>query len=144
MEHPFQNADEVFYRQMPSRLENRQEIIDEVLEKLSSIGCDPDPFFDRLFLDEVIANAVLHGNGEDPKKMVTVRAFCRKDRWGFEVADEGPGFDWKAFLEKLEKLDLARPSGRGLQLILASGAELHFFDGGRKVVVVRKRALPPR
>jgi anti-sigma regulatory factor (Ser/Thr protein kinase) len=140
MEHPFENADEVFYRQMPSRLENRQEIIDEVLGKLASLGCNLDPFFDRLFLDEVISNAVLHGNGADPRKMVTVRAFCQKDRWGFEVADEGPGFDWRAFLEKLEKpMDLARPSGRGLQLILASGAELHFLDGGRRVVVVRER-----
>ena len=140
MEHPFADADEVYHRQMPSRLENRQEIIEEVLEKLTSLGCLLDPFFDRLFLDELISNAVLHGNGQDPRKRVTVRAFCKKGQWGFEVGDEGSGFDWKAFLEKLKKpLDLARPSGRGLQLILASGAELHFLDGGRRVVVVRKR-----
>ena len=140
MEHPFADADEVYHRQMPSRLENRQEIIEEVLEKLTSLGCPLDPFFDRLFLDELISNAVLHGNGQDPGKRVTVRAFCKKGQWGFEVGDEGSGFDWKAFLEKLKKpLDLARPSGRGLQLILASGAELHFLDGGRRVGVVRKR-----
>ncbi len=140
--YPFTDADEIFRGQIPSRLDYRNRLIDEVLEKLKASGCRPDPFFDRLSLDETISNAILHGNLQNPNKRVTVRAFSRKDRWGVEVADEGSGFDWKALLKKLLRSppDTESSSGRGLALILASGADLYFFDGGRRVAFVRKKS----
>ena len=138
--HPFGAQDEISRVLMPSRLAERESAIQGILEKLAASGCKPDAFLDRLAIDELLANAVLHGNRGDPNKVVTIRAFCREDRWGVEVADEGPGFDWETFLRKLdEPKDPLRPSGRGLQLILASGAELHFLNGGSRVVFVRKR-----
>ncbi|MBI4582605.1 MAG: ATP-binding protein [Planctomycetes bacterium] len=138
--HPFTDADEIFSGQIASRLDQRDRLINEVLKKLKAAGCRPDPFFDRLSLDETISNAILHGNLQDPSKRVTVRAFSRKDCWGVEVADQGNGFDWKALLKKLRgPPDTESSSGRGLALILASGAELYFFDGGRRVVFVRKK-----
>ncbi len=99
--HPFTDADEIFSGQIASRLDQRDRLINEVLKKLKAAGCRPDPFFDRLSLDETISNAILHGNLQDPSKRVTVRAFSRKDCWGVEVADQGNGFDWKALLKKL-------------------------------------------
>lgn len=136
--HPFAEEEEVLRREI-RRLEEREEAIREALERLAALGCRPDPFFDRLCLDELLSNAILHGNREDPLKTVTLRVFRGKGRWGFEVADQGKGFDWEARLRSLkEPLDQSLPSGRGLALVVSSGAEVHFLDGGRRVVVVRR------
>ena len=138
-EHPFTDTDQVFAGEMPSRLDRREQMIQQALDSVEAAGGHPDPFFDRLFLDELISNAILHGNCQDPSKTIRVRAFRRKDCWGFEITDQGPGFAWGSFLEGLKKpLDQSKASGRGLALILSAGAGLHFLDGGRRVVLVRK------
>ncbi len=139
--HPFEDSEEVFRGQMPSDLAEREAMIGRVLSSLEEAGCSPDPFFDRLFLDEIISNAILHGNRRDPGKTITVRAFASGDRFGFEVGDEGAGFDWgRALSRAREPEDLTRECGRGLALVLAKGAELHFLEGGRRVVVVRRKS----
>jgi serine/threonine-protein kinase RsbW len=136
--HPFDDADEIFRGEIPSRLDRRMGLVEEVLARLEAAGLKPDPFFDQLVLDEAITNAILHGNREDPARKVFVRAFRKGDRWGVEVRDEGEGFPWRARLAAAAEPDsMTGPSGRGLALIQASGAELYFLDGGRCVVIVR-------
>ena len=139
-EHPFDARDEVFRDDMRSRLDEREPLAARVLARLEELGCRTDPYFDRLSIDEALSNAVVHGNRRDPRKTVSVRAFVRPERWGVEVSDEGEGFDWKAWLERLrEGTDPYAMSGRGIALIIASGAEVVFLDGGRRVLIVRKR-----
>ena len=139
-EHPFAEDDEVFRESFPSRLEERDRVIEAALDSLEREGCPVDRFGDRLCLDELIANAIIHGNREDPSKSVTVRAFSGPRAWGFEVTDEGSGFDWQAWEENLETSNaLLRPSGRGLAIVIGSGTDIRFLDGGRSVVAVRPR-----
>ena len=141
--HPFTDADEIFRGEIPSRLDRRAAMVEEVLARLEAAGCRPDPFFDQIVLDEAITNAIIHGNREDPSRKVSVRAFRRAGRWGIEVRDEGEGFPWRARLdEAAEPGSITGPSGRGLALIQASGAELYFLDGGRCVVIVRGGGAP--
>jgi serine/threonine-protein kinase RsbW len=136
--HPFTDADEIYRGEMPSRLDGRMAMVEDVLARLQAAGCRIDPFFDQLVLDEAIANAILHGNREDPRKRVSVRAFRKADRWGVEVRDEGEGFPWRARLDAAaDPGSIIGPTGRGLALIQASGAELYFLEGGRCVVIVR-------
>lgn len=137
----FTSTDEIFRGEIPSRLESREGMIDKVLERLTERGCqpDPDPYFDRLCLDEALSNAILHGNGNDPKKKVKVRIFCAKNGWGVEIADEGPGFDWKGELKRIrEGINNTEASGRGIALILGTGASLEFLDGGRRLLISRR------
>lgn len=140
--HPFEDREEILRAQIPSVLAEREELIERALASLKDAGCAINPFFDRLFLDEIISNAILHGNRQDPAKVVTLRTFSSgKDRFGFEVEDQGPGFDFQKALGRIadpKDEDLHRENGRGIGLIVASGAEIHFLDGGRRVVVVRK------
>jgi serine/threonine-protein kinase RsbW len=138
-EHPFAPADEVFQGEIPSRSKEREALVERVLAQLEAAGCEIDPFFDRLAIDEAIANAILHGNREDPRKKVSVRVFIRPDRWGVEVRDQGAGFAWQERFEAARNPPLSGPSGRGLALLRASGAEIHFLDGGRCVVIARQR-----
>jgi serine/threonine-protein kinase RsbW len=140
--HPFQDREEILRAQIPSVLTEREDLIERALASLKEAGCAINPFFDRLFLDEIISNAILHGNHQDPTKLVTLRIFASgKDRFGFEVEDQGAGFDFQKAVARgaaPKEEDLIRENGRGIGLIVASGAEIHFLDGGRRVVVVRK------
>ena len=92
-------------------------------------------------LHEAISNAILHGNRQNPRKLVTVRAFLNSTSWGVEISDQGEGFDWKMLLKKIKgPPDTESSSGRGIALIQASGARLYFLSGGRRIIFVRKRA----
>ncbi|MBI4603274.1 MAG: ATP-binding protein [Planctomycetes bacterium] len=137
--HPFSESQVIFQGEIASRLEERERLIAQVLDKLREAGCRLDPFFDRLCLDEALANAILHGNRQDPAKKVTVRVFCAPRRWGVEVADEGQGYDWQRAVARARGGVDFEPSGRGLGLILSSGADVCFFDGGRRLLMVRQR-----
>jgi serine/threonine-protein kinase RsbW len=142
--HPFEDREEILRAQIPSVLAERESLIERALASLKGAGCAINPFFDRLFLDEIISNAILHGNRQDPAKLVTLRVFSSgKERFGFEVEDQGAGFDFRKALSRgtnPKAEDLLQENGRGIGLIAASGAEIHFLDGGRRVVVVRKAA----
>jgi anti-sigma regulatory factor (Ser/Thr protein kinase) len=138
-EFPFQEDDEIFRVVLPSRLDVRDGVIRDVLAVLSEGGCRLDPYVEWLCLDELISNAIIHGNGEDPRKTVTVRAFRRRDRWGYEIADQGAGLDPETLDAHLRRPpQVTSPGGRGLALVFASGAEIRLLDGGRRVVVVRR------
>ena len=137
----FEAADEIFHGEIPSRLEARESMIAQVMKRLTARGCRLDEYFDRLCLDEGICNAIVHGNHGDPEKKVKVRAFTRSDCWGVEIGDEGCGFDWRALLEMIEEgVDPMSPSGRGIALTLGPGPEPEFRDGGRRLLISRKRA----
>lgn len=137
-EHPFEPGDEVFSTSIPSSLEERDALVASVLARLEELGFSPHPFFDRLILDEVITNAILHGNAGDPSRKVTLRLLRRGDTWGVEVADEGEGFDWRSKLVKIDDSPVSlKPSGRGIPLLVALGVGLHYVDPGNRVLVVR-------
>lgn len=141
--HPFSDEDVIFQREVSSRLAARGPLIEDVLDKLREAGCALDPYFARLTLDEAITNAMLHGNGLDPARKVAVKAYCSRERWGVEVADEGPGYDWEAARQRaLAGVDLEGSSGRGLALILSTGADVRFLDRGRRLLITHERGAP--
>ena len=113
MEHPFRDEEEIFGARISSRLDLRDGLIQEALRKLREAGFEPDPFFDRLILDEAISNAIIHGNGGDPSKEVAFRLFAAEDCWGAQVADQGAGFDWKAALKRAEMAPSRRSTSTG-------------------------------
>jgi len=140
--HPLASAKKVFEAEIPSRIEERHAVIEGVLESLKAVGCTLDAFLDRLAIDEAITNAIVHGNRSRPSKKVTVRALAGEEVFGVEVADEGEGFDWSGVLDRARRRSgpaLAGPGGRGIPLILESGDDVFFLDGGRRIVISWKR-----
>jgi serine/threonine-protein kinase RsbW len=114
------------------RLSEREAVIREILDRVASLGLSFDPHLHYLCLDEALINAIVHGNQSDPNKCVRVRVFGSADAWRVEVDDEGEGFDWEHWKRRLDDgMDLARSGGRGLELILASGADVDFLNGGK-------------
>jgi len=86
---------------------------------------------------EAIANAVIHGNHEDPWKRVYVTCRCSTEgEVLITVRDEGKGFDNRAVLDPTDETNLLRTHGRGLLLMQSLMDEVGFQENG---TVVRMR-----
>ena len=77
----------------------------------------------RTVLAEAITNAIVYGNGEDPRKVVRVRIELLVDVVRIHVVDDGDGFDPDALPDPTLAEHLWRETGRGLFVIR------HLVDG---------------
>src|SRR6266403_925043 len=92
---------------------------------------------------EALANAVIHGNGENPEKQVHLSCRCSMDgEVSIVVRDEGKGFDSRAVPDPTEPQGLIVTHGRGLHLMRTLMDEVSFEENGT-VVRMRKRMKTP-
>jgi serine/threonine-protein kinase RsbW len=93
----------------------------------------------EIALREALANAIIHGNHEDPRKHVYVRCRCISDEVSIAVKDEGQGFDIKKMADPTAPENIGSVHGRGIYLMKALMDEVRFEEGGI-VVHMRKSA----
>ena len=93
-----------------------------------------DEFAVELALREALNNAVIHGNGMDPKKLVEIRCRCERGKgvW-LIVRDQGRGFDPSTVPNPLTPQGLVAEHGRGIHLIRVLMDEVSFKRGGSEV-----------
>jgi serine/threonine-protein kinase RsbW len=106
---------------------------------LEPIRCAQQQGALQLGLQEVLVNAVRHGNGNDPRKCLRVRRILTP-RWVvFQVQDEGVGMALESRRASLpEQLDAT--SGRGLFLIHQCFDDVRWSARGNRVQVALRRA----
>ena len=126
---------------LPSKAAAISPVVDQlmrfILKFRSADGTEADI---EMALHEALANAVIHGNGENSCKRIYVEGRCYMDgEVSITVRDEGRGFDSSAVPDPtfLENLLLAH--GRGIYLIKTLMDEVSFQEGGA-VVLMRKRS----
>jgi serine/threonine-protein kinase RsbW len=118
---------------MPSTVD----AIEPMMEKLGPVISRNRPEADaqvNLALREALANAVIHGNGQDSSKKVHVS--CRSTRNGsvdLIVRDEGPGFDPASVADPSSDVNLLSGHGRGVYLMKAMMDQVRFAKGGKQV-----------
>lgn len=95
----------------------------------------------RVGLTEAISNAILYGNGEDPKKRVRVELQIKSGEVRARVTDEGGGFDPAAVPDPRLPENLAKPVGRGIFLMRALMDEVHFNASGNSVTLILRRSV---
>lgn len=93
----------------------------------------------KLLINEVVVNAVKHGNRFDSKKEVQLDISVYDDRVDIRVEDEGDGFDPDTVPDPCVEENLRRDHGRGLFLIKSLADEVCFERGGRRVCVAIHR-----
>jgi CheY-like chemotaxis protein len=82
--------------------------------------------------EEVACRLALESNRD---KTVRLRVWGDETRWVFEIRDDGPGFDWRRFLDFDPERAFA-PNGRGIALSRQlSFASLTYLPPGNQVVV---------
>jgi serine/threonine-protein kinase RsbW len=93
----------------------------------------------EIALHEALANAVIHGNHENPEKQVHVTCHCSiHGEVSISVRDEGEGFDSRTVPDPTEASRLLLTHGRGLYLMRTLMDEVSFEQNGT-VVRIRKR-----
>jgi len=94
----------------------------------------------EMALHEALANAVIHGNGENSSKRVYVACRCYLDgEVSITVRDEGQGFDSNAIPHPTFRQNLLFTHGRGIYLMKSLMDEISFEEGGA-VVMMRKNS----
>jgi len=108
-----------------------------ILKFRSADGTETDI---EMALHEALANAVIHGNGENSCKRIYVECRCYMDgEVSIMVRDEGKGFDSSAVRDPTLLENLLLTHGRGIYLIKMLMDEVYFEEGGA-VVVMRKKS----
>jgi serine/threonine-protein kinase RsbW len=89
---------------------------------------------------EAVANAIKHGNRQDPKKRVYVSLDEDGDWLTIVVGDEGEGFEPEAIADPLSPENTLKTSGRGIFYIRSFMDELSFARGenGGTILTMRK------
>lgn len=101
-------------------------IMDHIREKTQATGC-ACLFEMKVVLNELISNAVIHGNMEDPKRPVDIRISYKKDKIEFEVTDRGVAFK----PESRGNPEVLCETGRGVSIctVLCRKLEYSFKKG---------------
>ena len=92
----------------------------------------------QLGLQEVLVNAVRHGNGNDPSKCLRVRRILTPRWLVFQIQDEGQGMPLASRSGALpEQLDVT--GGRGLFLIHQCFEDVRWSRRGNRVQLAVRR-----
>jgi serine/threonine-protein kinase RsbW len=88
-----------------------------------------------------VANAIKHGNDQDPAKQVHVDLYLEGEDLVVRVEDEGTGFDPARLQDPLAPENLLRPNGRGIFYMKSFMDDIRYSpgSGGGTVVTLRKK-----
>lgn len=89
----------------------------------------------RVALGEVLANAILYGNREDPDRLVRIDARLTPGAAVVTVTDEGAGFDPAAVLDPTLPENRNRSHGRGLFLLRRLADDVSYNERGNAVTL---------
>jgi serine/threonine-protein kinase RsbW len=95
----------------------------------------------RLALEEGLMNAIKHGNKLDVKKTVHVEAKVTPKSTEIVIEDQGKGFERSIVPDPCAEENLLKCSGRGILLMEAYMDKVAYFNGGRRVKMVKKNEL---
>ena len=109
--------------------------VDEAVAFLASRQAQGSLFDVKLLLREALLNAVLHGSRSDPLRQVTLTLRCANGKLIAEVADQGPGFNWRAVADAPPPPDAE--SGRGLTIMALYADDVRYNAAGNQVTLVK-------
>jgi anti-sigma regulatory factor (Ser/Thr protein kinase) len=125
---------------LPSEVTSISPFVDKLMLLLRNCSCVREGVRDvEIALREALANAIIHGNHEDPHKHVHVTCRCEPDEVSIAVKDEGSGFDINTVPDPTARENIGSVHGRGILVMKALMDEVRFEEGG-VVVHMRKSA----
>jgi len=93
----------------------------------------------ELALSEALANAVVHGAGSDPTKIVECDVACDEQHGMLIVVrDPGPGFDAEKISDPCCGENIYSSHGRGIYLINQLMDEVQFRKNGTEIHMIKR------
>jgi anti-sigma regulatory factor (Ser/Thr protein kinase) len=90
-------------------------------------------------IQEALANAVVHGCGNNPSETVHCHVECNDSAIAITVRNPGPGFDVSSLPDPTSRENLAEEHGRGIFLLRSLMDEVRFEEGGRLLQMCKLR-----
>ena len=129
---------------LPSEVTAISRFVDKLMPFVSDWGCVAEGVSDvEIALREALANAIIHGNHEDPRKYVHVSCRCEPDGVSIAVRDEGKGFEVNRVPDPTAPENVGSVHGRGIQVMKALMDDVRFEDGGTVVHMRKSAGSPP-
>lgn len=125
-----------------SRFENIELVQIVLKDSLLSLGLEEDALhWIDIAVREAVANAIKHGNAQDPAKQVDVDLAIEGAELVIQVRDQGEGFNPGEIQNPLAPENLLKPNGRGIFYMKSFMDEINYGvePGGGTVVTMRKR-----
>jgi len=120
---------------MPAAAGAINEVVDSITEALTRLEVPEQKRYEvALAVQEALANAVVHGCGNDPTKQVRCRV--KSDPRGrilIIVSDPGPGFSPDLLANPQQEENLYADHGRGVYLIRQLMDEVEFERPGNEI-----------
>lgn len=86
-------------------------------------------------LTEAVTNAIMHGNGKDESKKVSVSIKKYKNKLGFIISDEGTGFNFGQLPDPTSPENVLQLGGRGVFLMRQLSDQVLYHDNGSTVEI---------
>jgi len=90
----------------------------------------------RVGLTEALSNAMLYGNGMDPRKRVRVEVTVGDCEIKARITDQGSGFDPAAVPDPTTPQNITRSGGRGLFLMKKLLDDVTYNETGNSVTLI--------
>jgi anti-sigma regulatory factor (Ser/Thr protein kinase) len=125
-------------------VESRRGLLDHATERIlqlvrAGLGFPMELDDLHLALSEAIANAIIHGNQEDPDKKVQIcGGLERGNRLVLVVTDQGLGFDPTRIPDPTSEQNVFASHGRGVFLMQRLMERTEFRLGGRQVALWKR------
>lgn len=121
-----------------SNIDHMHGVLNYLMDRMLSQGLIDTASNLFVALDEAIANAIKHGNRNDPEKLVSIVAELTPAEATFTITDEGDGFDHTALPDPTDPNYIMRPCGRGVMLIYHLMDEVRYNTRGNQVVMIKR------
>jgi serine/threonine-protein kinase RsbW len=130
-------------KSLPSQIAAISPLVDRLMSLIAACrSADGSEADIEIALREALANAVVHGNWEDPEKQVEVVCRCGADgSVDMTIRDQGQGFDSRTIPDPTVPESRMSTHGRGIYLMRAMMDEVRFEDRGT-IVHMRKNPNP--
>ena len=132
-------AGKLYTLQLPSKEESITQLEDLIEDICDRYNVGEDTFANMMTcLNEVVINAIIHGNKSDPAKKVIVNAEVDAKRAVWTVTDEGEGFDYVHLADPTAPENLENLSGRGVFIVKHLADQCVFNAAGNEVELLFK------
>jgi len=113
--------------------------IQNVLQELKQKGWGThDLFAVEMGLEEAFANAIHHGNHDDPQKKIFFSYQLSENLIRIQIEDEGEGFDLATLADPRDPANLERASGRGVCLIFNFMSRVTYSECGKQITMEKE------
>ena len=134
-----------FHSEMRIRIDGLERAVEHIMDLVRRLPCASVDLDDvELALHEALANAVVHGNRQDPCKGVQIYGGCEgSGDLLLAITDQGDGFDHNLVPDPTSENNLLSKHGRGILLISHLMDSLEFRLNGRQLIMRQKAIRSP-